>query len=123
VPVRQAAACVTRCPKQVVAHPGFLTGAVCTSGVFTLGYKVLRKGLTRVGVAHAWFLGASVYAAFGLGGFSLVCLYFIFGTLVTKLKLEQKQREGIAEARSGQRGPVRVLRPARQALPCDLRPC
>jgi uncharacterized membrane protein len=25
---------------------------------------------------------------------------------VTKLKLEQKQKEGIAEARSGRRGPV-----------------
>jgi hypothetical protein len=27
-------------------------------------------------------------------------------TQVTKVKLEQKQKEGIAEARSGQRGPV-----------------
>lgn len=76
--------------------------------MFTVGYKVLRKGLTPAGVAHAWFLGASVFSAFGAGGYSLVCLYFIFGTLVTKLKLEQKQKEGIAEARSGQRGPASV---------------
>lgn len=28
---------------------------------------------------------------------------------MTKVKLEQKQKEGIAEARSGRRGPVRVV--------------
>jgi uncharacterized membrane protein len=28
---------------------------------------------------------------------------------VTKVKLEQKQKEGIAEARSGRRGPVRAV--------------
>ncbi len=66
----------------LLPHPGALTGAALTTAVFTGGYMVLRKGLTPVGVLHAWFLGASIYAAFGIGGFSLVCLYFIWGTLV-----------------------------------------
>jgi uncharacterized protein (TIGR00297 family) len=43
-------------------------------------------------------------AAFGVGGYLLVCLYFVFGSAVTKIKLEQKQAEGIAEARGGRRG-------------------
>ena len=43
-------------------------------------------------------------AAFGVGGYVLVCLYFVFGSAVTKIKLEQKQAEGIAEARGGRRG-------------------
>lgn len=63
-------------------HPGWPAGALVTTGVFTAGYKVLRKGLTPAGVAHSWFLGASIYSAFGAGGFGLVCLYFLFGTLV-----------------------------------------
>jgi hypothetical protein len=63
-------------------NPGLLCGASVNSIVFTLGYGVLRKGLTVAGVLHAWFLGTSVYAAFGYGGHLLVCLYFIFGTLV-----------------------------------------
>ena len=42
----------------------------------------------------------TVMAAFGTGGYVLVCTYFVLGSAVTKLKLEQKQREGIAEARS-----------------------
>ena len=39
-----------------------------------------------------------------MGGYLLVCLYFVFGSAVTKIKLEQKQAEGIAEARGGRRG-------------------
>ena len=46
----------------------------------------------------------TVMAAFGVGGYVLVCLYFVFGSAVTKIKLEQKQAEGIAEARGGRRG-------------------
>jgi len=46
----------------------------------------------------------TVMAAFGVRGYALVCLYFVFGSAVTKIKLEQKQAEGIAEARGGRRG-------------------
>ncbi len=53
------------------------------------GYPVLRRGLTPVGVAHAWLLGASVFSAFGAAGYLLVCLYFIFGTLVTKASVRE----------------------------------
>ena len=63
-------------------HPGLMYGAACNSVVFSLGFKVLRKGLTVEGVAHAWALGVGTWAAFGPAGFVLVCLYFIFGTLV-----------------------------------------
>lgn len=65
------------------AHPGLLTGAAVTSLVFTLGAPVLLKGLTGWGVANAFVLGTTVYAAFGPGGFSLVMLYFLFGTAVS----------------------------------------
>ncbi|KAJ9529631.1 hypothetical protein QJQ45_014383 [Haematococcus lacustris] len=86
--------------------------------------KVLRKGLTPSGVAHAWFLGASVFSAFGPGGYLIVCLYFILGTLVgvwvTKMKLAQKQAEGIAEARSGQRGPASVWGSGIAGVACAL---
>ncbi|KAF8060583.1 VTE6 [Scenedesmus sp. PABB004] len=89
-------------------HPGLAPGAAVTAAVFAAGAPLLLKGLTPSGVAHAFALGTTVYAAFGAGGFALVMLYFVFGTAVTKVKLEQKQREGIAEARSGRRGPSSV---------------
>mmetsp|Transcript_36318 Transcript_36318/g.102612 ORF Transcript_36318/g.102612 Transcript_36318/m.102612 type:complete len:330 (-) Transcript_36318:78-1067(-) len=92
----------------LASHPGLLVGATCNSVVYLLGIKVLLKGLTPAGVAHSAVLGSTVYAAFGLGGYLLVCLYFIFGSAVTKLKLAQKQAEGIAEARGGRRTPASV---------------
>ena len=88
--------------------PGLVQGALCNSLVFSLGYPILRKGLTNEGVAHAWLLGFLVFSAFGLSSYSLLCLYFVVGTVVTKIKMKQKEKEGIAEARQGQRGPPSV---------------
>jgi uncharacterized membrane protein len=68
-------------------------------------------------VASSWFLGTLTYAAFGPGAYAIVCLYFIVGTLVTKLELEQKQREGTAEARSGRRG---LVSGGRRSCPSQL---
>ena len=140
------------------------------------GGQAVCAGLTPAGVAHSWALGTAVYSAFGPGGYAMVCLYFILGSLVglslmqssialrhspyicacpvlplalaqskphhqhrstpltgglfagapqdnacagcaeiemllqvTKVKLAQKQKEGIAEARSGRRQPVSYL--------------
>jgi len=84
--------------------PGLAPAAAANTVVFTGGIKVLLKGLTWPGVINSWFLGTTVMAAFGVGGYVLVCLYFVFGSAVTKIKLEQKQAEGIAEARGGRRG-------------------
>ena len=67
------------------------------------GIKVLAKGLDNVGIANAYVLGTLAYGAFGAGGYAMVCAYFVAGTAVTKLKLAQKEKEGIAEARGGKR--------------------
>lgn len=88
--------------------PGLLVGAACNAAVFAAGSGLLLRGLTPAGVAHAALLGTLVYASFGPGAYALVCLYFLVGSAVTKLKLAQKQREGIAEARSGRRSPASV---------------
>jgi len=91
------------------SSPGLPVGAAVNSLVYLFGIKVLLKGLTWEGVLSSWFLGTLSYAAFGPGSYSIVCLYFIVGSLVTKLKLQQKQQEGIAEARSGRRSTGSVL--------------
>ena len=94
------------------ASPGLATGSFVNSLVYLLGIKVLLRGLTAEGVLSSWFLGTLSYAAFGAGGYAIVCIYFVIGSLVTKVKLEQKQREGIAEARSGRRSVVSAERRA-----------
>lgn len=88
--------------------PGLAAGGLANTAVFTLGIQVLLKGLTWGGVLHSWLLGTLVFSAFGPGAYALVCLYFLLGTAVTKLRIEQKEAEGIAEKRRGKRGPGSV---------------
>ncbi|CAL6408983.1 predicted protein [Bathycoccus prasinos] len=83
--------------------PGLEVASLVNSTVFLFGLPVLLKGLTGLATANAWFLGTAIFAAFGFRGYLLVCLYFILGSAVTKIKLEQKEREGTAEANSGRR--------------------
>jgi uncharacterized protein (TIGR00297 family) len=100
--------------------PGVLSAVAANTFVFVAGIKVLLRGLTWPGVANAWFLGTASMAAFGVGGYALVCLYFVFGSAVTKIKLEQKQKEGIAEARGGRRGVASVWGSGAAGLLCAL---
>ena len=100
--------------------PGLAVGAAVNGAVFAAGMPVLLRGLTPVGVAHAAILGTLVYAAFGPGGYLLVCLYFLVGSAVTKLRLAQKQAEGIAEARSGRRSPASVWGSGAAGAACAL---
>jgi uncharacterized membrane protein len=88
-------------------HPGLSAGFSAATVVFVFGLPVLLSGLTPAGVLTSYFLGSLVFAAFGAGGFALVCVYFLLGSAVTKFRLKQKTEKGIAEARGGKRGPVR----------------
>lgn len=77
-------------------HPGLAAGAAANTAVFVAGIGVLLRGLTWEGVLNSWLLGALSFAAFGGGGYLLVCLYFIFGTLVRPAFLEGGCSEGLA---------------------------
>jgi uncharacterized protein (TIGR00297 family) len=59
-------------------------------------------------------------SAFGVGGYVLVCVYFVVGSAVTKVKMKQKQEEGIAEARGGFRGPGSVWGSGTAGILCAL---
>lgn len=94
-------------------------GAVAiNSSVFLLGYKVLSSGLSRAAVAHAWFLGTACLAAFQVQGYLLVCLYFVFGTLVTKIGKDIKVMEGTYERNEGKRTPASVWGSGLAAIVC-----
>lgn len=72
--------------------PGLAAGAAANSLVYAAGIHVLLSGLTWPGVASSWVLGTLTYAAFGAGGYAIVCAYFIAGSLV------RGRREGGAGA-------------------------
>ena len=79
-----------------------------------------KKLLTPTGYLHAWVLGVIVWGSLGWRGYAVVMFYFLFGSGVTRIGMEQKEAEGIAEKRSGQRGPENVWGSALTATICAL---
>lgn len=79
-----------------------------------------KKLLTPLGYANAWVLGILLWGSFGWRGFAVTMLYFLVGSAVTKVGLAEKEAAGIAEARSGVRGPGNVWGSALVAAACAL---
>ena len=88
--------------------------------VYILGNRVLLKGLALDGYVSSYVLGCLSYAAFGLYGYLIVCIYFLVGSYVTKLKMDVKVREGTAEARGGRRGVGSVLGSGVAGMACAV---
>jgi len=53
-------------------------------------------------------------------GYTTCVMYLVCGSLVTKIKKRQKEKEGIAEARGGARGPENVWGSALTAAGCAI---
>ncbi|KAK6134967.1 hypothetical protein DH2020_031304 [Rehmannia glutinosa] len=77
--------------------------------IFLLGSPILVSGLSLSGIAAAFLLGTLTWRAFGSPGFLLVATYFVIGTAATKVKMAQKEAQGVAEKRKGRRGPGSVI--------------
>ena len=85
-----------------------------------IAWIVPKKLLTPMGLAHACFLGILVWACLGWQGYLIVMVYFLVGSAVTKVGMAQKEAEGIAEKRSGARGPENVWGSALVAALCAV---
>lgn len=88
--------------------------------IFVVGSPLLLAGLSGPGIAAAFTLGVLTWRAFGSAGFFLVATYFVIGTAATKLKIAQKEAQGIAEKRSGRRGPASVIGSSAAGCACAL---
>ncbi|CAA2988767.1 VTE6, chloroplastic [Olea europaea subsp. europaea] len=77
--------------------------------IFLLGSPLLVSGLSLPGIGAAFLLGTLTWRAFGPSGFLLVATYFVIGTAATKVKMAQKEAQGVAEKRKGRRGPGSVI--------------
>ncbi|MBD2019527.1 TIGR00297 family protein [Leptolyngbya sp. FACHB-36] len=67
-----------------------------------------KKLLTPAGIAHAWVLGVLLWGSLGWQGYLVMMVYFLVGSAATRVGKAQKEAEGIAEKRSGARGPENV---------------
>lgn len=79
-----------------------------------------KKLLTPAGYAHAWVLGVIVWGTLGWQGYAVVLFYFLVGSAVTKIGFAAKEAAGIAEGRSGVRGPENVWGSALIATFCAI---
>lgn len=88
--------------------------------IFVLGSPILVLGLSVSGIGAALLLGILTWRAFGSSGYLLVATYFLIGTAVTKLKITQKEAQGIAEKKRGRRGPGSVIGSSAAGCVCSL---
>ena len=79
-----------------------------------------KKLLTPIGNINGAILGVLVWGTLGWRGYLVVIIYFVVGSGLTFVRMEQKESEGIAEERSGMRGAGNVWSSALAATICAI---
>jgi uncharacterized protein (TIGR00297 family) len=85
-----------------------------------IAFLLPKKLLTPLGYLNAWVLGVIIWGTLSWQGYTIVMFYFLVGSAVTKIGIEEKEAAGIAEKRSGARGPENVWGSALVATICAL---
>ncbi len=98
----------------------WLLGALLNLVLGAIAWPLIKKLLTPAGLLHAWILGVIVWATLGWQGYSVIVFYFLVGSGVTKIGMAEKEAAGIAEKRSGARGPENVWGSALVSALCGL---
>ncbi len=98
----------------------WLFGALLNSLLLGAAYVLPKKLLTPAGHLHAWALGVILWATLGWQAYAVMMVYFLCGSLVTRIGMAAKEAAGIAEKRSGARGPENVWGSAATATICAL---
>ena len=85
-----------------------------------IAWLLPKKLLTPFGYLNALILGVLVWGTLGWRGYLIVMLFFLCGSAITFIGIEQKEAEGIAEERSGMRGAGNVWGSALAATLCAI---
>ncbi len=104
--------------------PSFLVPWLVAVGLNTILLLIAaiapKKLLTPSGLVNAWLLGVLILGILGWQGYTVVMFYFLVGSAVTRIGFAKKEAAGIAEKRSGARGPENVWGSALVATMCAL---
>ncbi|QLE54226.1 TIGR00297 family protein [Nostoc sp. TCL26-01] len=98
----------------------WLVGVGLNTILLSLVWFAPKKLLTPAGVFHAWLLGILIWGTLGWQGYVVVVFYFLVGSGVTRIGMAQKEAQGIAEKRSGARGPENVWGSALTGALCAM---
>lgn len=103
----------------MVVNP-WVVGIALNSCLLAIAAIAPKKLLTPAGLFHAWCLGVILWGTLGWRGYGVMMFYFLVGSAVTRIGMEQKQAAGIAEKRDGVRGPENVWGSALTATMCAI---
>jgi uncharacterized protein (TIGR00297 family) len=98
----------------------WLIGLGLNSVLAAIAWFAPKKLLTPAGLLHAWALGVILWGTLGWQGYLVMMFYFLVGSAVTRIGMAEKEEAGIAEKRSGARGPENVWGSALVATLCAL---
>ena len=98
----------------------WLVAIALNSALAAIALVAPKKLLTPAGLLHGWFLGVLIWGILGWPGYTVVLFYFLVGSGVTRVGQGKKEAAGIAEKRSGARGPENVWGSALTATLCAL---
>jgi uncharacterized protein (TIGR00297 family) len=98
----------------------WLSAVVLNTFLISSALIVPKKLLTPLGYLHAWILGVLVWGTLDWQGYLVVLFYLFVGSALTKIGMAEKEAAGIAEARSGVRGPGNVWGSALTGTICAL---
>jgi uncharacterized protein (TIGR00297 family) len=98
----------------------WLVAIALNSALATIAVLAPKKLLTPAGLLHGWFLGVLIWGILGWRGYVVILFYFLVGSAVTRVGLAEKEAAGIAEQRSGARGPENVWGSALTATLCAI---
>ena len=102
------------------SNDDLITSLTINTAIATTAHFKGQKSLTNYGLVNAWVLGNVLLTLGGLKAWSICVLYYVIGTYVTKVKMDEKERAGIAEKRKGMRGPENGWGSAATAAICCL---
>ena len=103
----------------LISNP-WIVGLVLNTGLAIAATIAPKKLLTPAGLIHAWALGVIIWGTLGWQGYGVIMFYFLVGSAVTRIGMAEKEAAGIAEKRSGARGPENVWGSALTGTLCAL---
>ncbi|MGJ3246087.1 MAG: TIGR00297 family protein [Elainellaceae cyanobacterium] len=98
----------------------WLVGILINTVLGAIALIVPKKLLTPAGLLNAWLLGVILWGTLGWQGYVVMMVYFLAGSAVTRIGMAEKEAAGIAEKRSGARGPENVWGSALIATFCAI---
>jgi uncharacterized protein (TIGR00297 family) len=96
----------------------WVLAAIVNAVLLGVAWFLPKKLLTPSGYANAWLLGCLVWGCLGWRAYGVMMAYFLVGSAVTRIGMAEKEAAGIAEKRSGARGPENVWGSAATATIC-----